>query len=178
MPLLSIMLVYKEGASGSTPRLRDDASFRRLSRAECTSSIGIPEDVVLRQTDRLIRFGDSYCYGAFVDGSLAAFAWLIPHDKMQHDVPHILAGNVGEAEITAAETLPQFRGRSLHGFVIDNCIAAAAEIGIHSVYFKTFPANEAARKSFLKNGYRFVGNSYILKVPGFRGPFVWPRRFR
>jgi ribosomal protein S18 acetylase RimI-like enzyme len=172
------MLVFKESTAGTFPKIRSDAVFRRLDRSELVSALGVPKDVMKRQANRLKRFGEDCCYGAFVGGALAAFAWLVPHEKMHNDVPHILIGEAGEAEMTGAETLPRYRGKSLYGFVIDNCIAAAGELGIDAVYFKTYPSNVAARRVFEKNRYKFVGVSYILKIPGVEKPFVWPRRFQ
>jgi ribosomal protein S18 acetylase RimI-like enzyme len=172
------MLVFKESTAGAFPRIRNDAVFRRLHRSELVSALGVPEDVLKWQSIRLRRFGEDCCYGAFVGGELAAFAWLIPHEKMRNDVPHILIGEVGEAEMTGAETLPRYRGKSLYGFVIDNCIAAAGDLGFDAVYFKTYPSNVAARRVFEKKKYRFVGVSYILRIPGIEKPLVWPRRFQ
>lgn len=175
--LLRTMKVFRQDTAACQPVERPDATFRKLSEDEIRQQGDVPDDIFQRQQQRLARFGRSYCHGAFVDGRLAAFAWLLPHDAMKRDAPHILGGRPGQAEITAAETLPDFRGRNLHSYVIKNLFVVGRETGIHTVLFKTFPTNAAALRSFEKVGADYVGTTYMVYVPGVASPVVWPRHF-
>lgn len=177
MKLIHKMPVYKQATRTCTPVLRPDAVFAPLTAEDIHTCRGPCQDHHARQVDRFSRFGGSFAYGAFIDSELAAFAWLLPHDIMRKDVPKILTGKAGEAEITAAETLPKFRGRGLHSFVIRNIFAAARETGITTVFLKTFPTNESALKSFQKTGAARAGTTYFAFLPGLRNPVVWPRHF-
>lgn len=174
---LKTMKVFRQPTATCQYVQRPDAAFRKISEDEFERRFDAPLDVSQRQNQRLARFGRSYCYGAFVDGSLAAFAWLLPHDVMKLDNPRILSGYPGQAEMTAAETLPEFRGRNLYGYVIKNLFAVGRDSGIHTVLFKTFPENAAALRSFEKIGATYVGTTYVLQVPGMTAPLAWPRRF-
>jgi len=171
------MKVFRQHTSNCQFVQRPDAAFRKISEPEIERGFDAPVDVYQRQSQRLARFGRSYCYGAFVEGSLAAFAWLLPHDVMKLDTPRILRGNPGQAEMTAAETLPEFRGRNLYGYVIRNLFAVGRDSGIDTVFFKTFPENAAALRSFEKIGATYIGTTYVLHVPGMTAPVAWPRRF-
>lgn len=172
------MKVYRQGTAECRPLARPDAVFRKMSEADLCDRSLAPDDVVQRQQDRLKRFGRSYCYGAYIDGRLAAFAWLLPPDAMKRDVPRILDGGPGEAELTAAETLPEYRGRDLYGFILSNLFSVGRETGVDAVLFKTYPGNKAALRSFAKIGAGYIGTTYFVHIPGLAAPLVWPRRFR
>jgi GNAT superfamily N-acetyltransferase len=178
MNLVHKMLVYRQKTLNSKPIAMPGVMFEKVHEDEILEQGELPDDVFERQVDRLRRFGVSYCYGARVDGKLAAFAWLVPHDAMRLDVPHLLRGAPGEAELTAAETVPRYRGKGLYGFVMANEFSIARKKGIHTVLFKTFPSNKAALRSFEKIGAQYVGTTYFFYLPGIRSPLVWPRRFR
>jgi ribosomal protein S18 acetylase RimI-like enzyme len=178
MKVIHRMKVFRQTTYSCEPLKRSDVEFAKVGESDIREKGQLPDDIFERQLERLRRFGASYCYGAYVDGNLAAFAWLIPHDLMPRDVPHLLRGKPGEAELTAGETAPRYRGRGLHGFVVINCFFAAREIGIDSVLFKTFPSNKAALRSFEKIGVQYIGTTYFLYPPGFDSPLVWPRQFR
>lgn len=178
MKLIHRMMVYRQETRDCKPVEKPGVEFARVGEDEIRRQGELPADIHRRQLDRLHRFGSSYCLGAYVDGNLAAFAWLIPHDVMPRDVPHLLAGVPGEAELTAGETVPRYRGRGLHGYIMVNGFAAARESGFDAVLFKTFPTNEAALRSFGKIGATRIGTTYFAYVPGKKSPLVWPRRFR
>ena len=177
MNVIHRMFVYRQQTENCEPITKPGVEFAHVGEDEILEQRHLPDDIFGRQIDRLQRFGASYCYGAYVDGKLAAFAWLIPHELMPRDVPHLLSGKPGEAELTAGETVPDYRGRRLHGFVMANCFWAAREIGIHTVLFKTFPSNEAALRSFERIGGKRIGTTYFTFVPGLKSPLAWPRRF-
>lgn len=177
MKFLHRMMVYRQPTANCERVDRPGVEFRKVDEAEIRVQGQLPNDIHARQIERLERFGASYCYGAFVDDTLAAFAWLIPHDVMPRDVPHLLAGAPGEAELTAGETVPKYRGRGLHGLIMINGFWAARENKISTVLFKTFPSNAAALRSFEKIGARYVGTTYFAYLPGLKAPLVWPRRF-
>lgn len=178
MKLIFSMKVFRQYTKGCYPIRMQGIEFSRVNELELQQQGQLPDDVFERQTSRLRRFGASYCYGAFVNGDLAAFAWLLPPDAMVRDIPHLLTGRPGEAELTAAETLPKYRGRGLYGFVLVNTFSAARANGIHTVLFKTYPENRAALRSFAKIGATYVGTTYFAFLPGLKNPIVWPRQFQ
>lgn len=179
MKAIRRMHVYRKDTRNShPPRWPSDVAFAKVPESELRAQDHLPEDVFRRQIERLNRFGASHCYGAYVDGRLASFAWLLPHDAMRRDVPYLLAGAPGEAELTGTETLPQHRGRWLYNYVGAGVFAAARESGIHTVFFKMLPKGKPSVPSFARVGAKHVGTMYYTFLPGLSSPLVWPRRFK
>lgn len=147
-----IWLVYSAGDALPAPKPHMDTRVRPLAPDELLDLAALGTDFGRRQADRLERFGASYAFGVFVGEELGHVAWLLPPEAARRDVPHVLELDEGEAEITACETVPAFRGRGLYPFAIRSLIATARERGCHRVYVKAGVENKASRAGIRKAG--------------------------
>ena len=178
MKVIHCMDVYrKDTVDCDPPPMPSNVRFGKLTEAEVLERGHLPADVHRRQNERLIRFGASYCYGAYIDDDLASFAWLLQPAAMRRDVPHLLTGGSGEAELTGTETIPRHRGRWLYKYVAFGVFSAARDLSIHSVLFKMRPNGRPPKSRFAKYDARFVGRTYFAYLPGMGDPIAWPRRF-
>jgi len=137
----------------------DDASFRS------------------RQLERLQRFGASYAYAVTVNGQLAHISWLLPAQAMGRDHPQVFRPLVDEAEITACETLPPYRGRGIYPFAVRNLLEVARRNGIRRILMKTRADNLASRAGIEKAGLQRLGSALLIATPILDRPVIW-RRFR
>jgi ribosomal protein S18 acetylase RimI-like enzyme len=126
-----------------------------------------------RQLQRLARFGASHAYGVYEDDRLANIAWLLPPAAIARDLPRVLKPRSGDAEITCAETLPEFRGRGLYSEVISCLVEQARECGMQRVFMKTAVDNTASRSGIEKAGLRRVGTVAVLSLPVVNRYLVW-----
>lgn len=175
---VSRLVVYAaETEKVSPPPQHDGLEFRKLSREDLLS-LQVQDDAFrARQVQRLNRFGDSYAYAVFADGRLAHVSWLLPSVAMKRDLPQVLIPRNREAEITACETLPSFRGRGLYGFAIRSLLDVARREGIVRVFMKTTVENKESQSGIQKAGLPRIGSAVLLGLPFAPRPVVW-RRFR
>lgn len=68
----------------------------------------------------------------------------------------------GEAEITSAFTLPQFRARGLYPFAIRTLCALAGQRSLERVFMITHRENRASQRGILKAGLRRQG--WIVRI--------------
>lgn len=144
-----------------------DAKFQPLSDQELNAIPVDHDDPEFRhrQLDRLHRFGASYAYGVYVGNELAHISWLIPADALNPGEPDILRLAKDEAEITACETLPSFRGKGLYSFAIQRIFQIARSTGIRQIYMKTRENNTASQSGILKAGLQQIGIVRVLTPP-------------
>jgi hypothetical protein len=165
----------------SAPMMHVDlpkAQFRELS-ADDLRQLPVPDaSFRQRQLERLARFGRSYAYGVFVDGQLAHISWLLPPAAVRTEVPAILHIKNDEAEITACETLPQFRGRGIYGFAIRKLFATGRRQGFARIYMKTAWDNKPSQKGILSAGLKKAGIALSIVPPLFGGRTVVIRLYR
>ena len=159
-------------APSSDPTL----SFRPLSADEVRALPVADAEFRARQLERLERFGASHAYGVWADGTLAHVSWLLASDEMRRDPPHVVAGRAGDAEITACETLPEFRGRGIYGYAIRHLLRVARARGARRIYMKTTSDNTASRTGIEKAGLTRVGDAVRIVLPVVGREMVW-RRF-
>ena len=117
------------------------------------------------QLDRLARFGQSYAFGVLVEGKLAHISWLLPAAAVRMESPAILQLRENQAEITACETLPEFRGRAIYGFAIRELFAVARQQGIARIYMKTAWDNKSSQRGIQKAGLKKAGLALLLTPP-------------
>ncbi len=174
----SRMLVYSADAQPSRMQRSDLAfQFRALTQ-EDLRTLSAPDPLFrTRQLERLERFGGSYAYGVFVDGRIAHVSWLLPPEAIVKDPPRVVCGQATEAEITGAETLPEFRGRGIYCFAIQNLLDLAGRNGMRRVFMKTKPSNKASMSGMKKAGLKQVGSAIIFTLPLSHRQMIW-RRFR
>jgi hypothetical protein len=118
-----------------------------------------------RQLDRLQRFGTSHAYGVYIGDKLAHVSWLLPPAAVALERPRILTLNHGEAEITGCETLPEFRGRNLYAFAIQQIFQTARSAGIHKICMKTRKDDFASQSGILKAGLQPAGIVTVVTLP-------------
>lgn len=175
---LQRMIVYSaDTAAVRTRKSVAGLEFKALSAADLRAIA--PTDPLFRsrQLARLERFGDSYAYGVIADGRVVHVSWLLPPATMEKDPPRVICAREGEAEITACETLVEFRGRGIFGFAIHNLLDLAESTGVRRVYMKTAASNLASQSGIEKSGLKRVGWAAIVRPPLAHQPLIW-RRFR
>jgi len=162
----------------SSPYLHEQFRFAKVPTSDLYDTQKLPIEVAERQKRRFKRFDGNYCYGTYFDNKLIAFAWLLPHDIMRKDTPAIINAAENEAEITGAETLPDYRGMGAYGFQIRNLAHVAHTLGFSRVYIKTNSDNHAALRSFEKEQVSYLGTTRQMRVPFTNRTFAIRRRFR
>jgi hypothetical protein len=118
-----------------------------------------------RQLARLRRFGTSYAYGVYLGDALTHVSWLLPRHAVAIETPRILELNEDEAEITACETLPAYRGQAIYGYAIQQLASIARSKGIRRVYMKTAETNLASQNGIRKAGLKPLGSVRLVKPP-------------
>lgn len=173
----SRMLIYAADTAASRTLESADLEFRALTEEDLRSITTTDPLFRTRQLDRLERFGCSYAYGVFTDGQITHVSWLLPAPAMDKDLPHIIRAQSKVAEITACETLSEFRGRGIYVFAIRNLLKLARGKGVQRVFMKTLPSNRASQSGIEKAGLKRVGSAIIITLPLTRQQVIW-RRFR
>ncbi len=150
------------GAIQSTISL-PDAEFRTIS-AEELSAIEDSE-FRQRQISRLERAGNKSSFAIYVRGRLAHVSWLFSPEAVSHEQPAILQLQAGDAEISACETLPEFRGRGLYPFAIQKICLQANHQGIRRIYMKTRFDNKASQSGIAKAGLERSSEVFVVTPP-------------
>ena len=130
-----------------------------------------------RQLKRLDKFGSGHVYGVYIGDKLAHISWLLPPAALGLESPLILRLQNGEAEISACETLPEFRGRGLYPFAIQQICKVAAEAGFHTIYMKTQAHNRSSQAGIHKAGLRMIGIATVFTPPAMPNKQLVIRRF-
>jgi ribosomal protein S18 acetylase RimI-like enzyme len=131
-----------------------------------------------RQLDRLHRYGASLAYGVYIGDKLAHISWFLPPAAVALEQPVILRLDDGEAEITGCETLPEFRGRGLYPFAIQQIYQIAQDSGIRRIYMKTRKSNTSSQSGILKAGLHLTGVVTLVAPPEIFSKTFILRRFR
>ena len=152
--------------------------FAALSEQELTQIAPVADDAEFRerQLERLERFGKSYAFGVFQSEVLAHISWLLPAEALRRDSPRILQLRADEAEITACETLPQFRGRNLYPYAVQQLLEIARQQGIRRVYMKTREDNVPSQSGIVKGGLTKIGTITVITPPLMPGRAIVLRR--
>lgn len=175
---VSRMIVYSaDTGSIGGPEPGGGLAFQALTPEDLRGlSVGDPT-FRAQQLDRLSRFGTSHAYAVVADGQIAHVSWLLPPSAMERDPPRVVKAQAGAAEITACETLPEFRGRGIYGFAIRSLMEVARGQGAHRVWMKTAVENRASQAGIEKAGLARVGTAVLILLPVTQRLVVW-RRFR
>ena len=152
-----------------------DTGFRALSDEELRS-IGDPAFREV-QLERLAILGRSYAFGVYLEGTLSHVSWLVPSAVVNREPLRILDLTSEEAEITGCETLPQFRGRGLYPFAIQQICAQAQANGIRRIYMKTTAQNKASQSGIQKAGLARTATVVVVILPGLPGK-SWVLKYR
>lgn len=172
------MIVYSaDTAAARQPKPLADLEFKALNASDLHAISQADPQFRSRQLERLERFGNSYAYGVISDGRIVHVSWLLPPAMMEKDLPRVICAREGEAEITACETVSEFRGRGIFGFAIHNLLDLAESTGVRRVFMKTAASNLSSQSGIEKAGLKRVGWAAIVSPPLARKPLIW-RRFR
>lgn len=131
-----------------------------------------------RQLERLRRLPGSRPYGVYVGESLAHVSWLLPASAVALENPQILRLRDEEGEISGCETLPEFRGKNLYSFAVQNISRIARDIGIRRIYMKTLEGNSASQSGILKAGLFPIGSITVVTPPSIFGKALVIRRLK
>ena len=176
------MLVYALPTNAPMPTIPAPigARFQPLSEDDLMTLAFSADDPQFRQRqlDRLRRFGTSHAYGVYVGDKVAHVSWLLPPTAVALEHPAILHLGDGEAEITACETLPEFRGRGLYAFAIQQMFKIAQDSGIRRIYMKTLRDNTSSQAGILKAGLHRTGVVTVVTPPAIPWKTFVLRRFR
>jgi len=173
------MLVYALPTNAPMPTIPTpiDARFQPLSEDDLMT-LPIEPQFRQRQLDRLHRFGTSYAFGVYVGDKLAHVSWLLPLAAVVLEHPIILPLEEGEAEITGCETLPEFRGKSLYAFAIQQIFQIAQKSGIRRICMKTRKDNRSSQSGIVKAGLHLTGVVTVITPPAIPCKTFVLRRFR
>nr|WP_315853138.1 GNAT family N-acetyltransferase [Bythopirellula goksoeyrii] len=158
------------------PEVQIGLTFQALSPDDLRSITVSDSSFRARQCSRLDRFGKSYAYGVYVDDQLAHISWLLPANAMQKDPPQVIKAQPDEAEITACETLPEFRGQGIYGMAIRNLILVARSQGVRRVLMKTKVEYKPSHRGIEKAGLERTGSAILFSFPLIHRTIIW-RRF-
>jgi hypothetical protein len=102
-------------------------------------------------------------YGVYVDGALAHVSWLVSpdHDRLARERNVKL--RTGEAEITHAVTLDQYRKRGLYSYAIRCLASVCRQCNIQRVFMITGTDNVASQRGIEKAGLRPAGRIWRFK---------------
>lgn len=131
-----------------------------------------------KQLERFRRLPGSCAYGVYVRESLAHVSWLYPASVVALEEPQILPLIDSEAEISGCETLPEFRGKNLYSFAIQNILRIARDMGIRRIYMKTLEDNSPSQSGILKAGLSPIGSVTVLTPPLISGKKLVLRRLK
>jgi RimJ/RimL family protein N-acetyltransferase len=131
-----------------------------------------------KQLERFRRLPGSCAYGVYVRESLAHVSWLYPASVVALEEPQILPLTDSEAEISGCETLPEFRGKNLYSFAIQNILRIARDMGIRRIYMKTLEDNSPSQSGILKAGLSPIGSVTVLTPPLISGKKLILRRLK
>ncbi len=105
------------------------------------------------------------CYGAIDAGRIAAYGW---YSTRPTDVTDglVLRFADGWAYMYKGYTLPEYRGRRLHGLAMARAMRAYVEEGKKGLVSYVDASNEASLKSCRRMGYRDLGLLFGALVAG------------
>lgn len=167
---VSVLKVYACDTTGvSACTSVPGAEFRRLSEDDLRTLDAGDAEFRHKQLDRLAKFGRSCAYGVFVGGRLAHISWLLSAAAARMETPPVLRLRDNQAEITACETLPEFRGKGIYGLAIGQIFGVARQQGILRIYMKTAWRNKASQRGILKAGLQGVGLAFLWTPPFLSG---------
>jgi len=117
-------------------------------------------------------------YGVFVDQNLAHVSWFVPadHDRLSKERNVWLTA--GEAEITHAVTLKEYRGRGFYAFAIRCLIDIGLKLGVQRIYMITGTDNAASQKGIEKAGLKPAGRLWRIRYRHFGGRSIVIRGHR
>jgi RimJ/RimL family protein N-acetyltransferase len=144
-----------------------EARFEPMTDEQLRAVAAPPDDPGFRtrQLERLERFKRSYAWAVYAGDTLTHISWLLPPPAVAVDVPSVLELSTDEAEITACETLPSFRGKGIYTYAIHNLVTAARNQGIARIYMKTAEANVGSQTGIRKAGLKPIGSIRIIQPP-------------
>jgi RimJ/RimL family protein N-acetyltransferase len=162
---IACMRTYAVDTAAARAPVSATLSIRALAEKDLRSLANADGDFRARQLARLARLGKSYAYAVMYNERLAHISWMLPAGAAAMDPPRVFKLRAREAEITACETLPEFRGKGAYRFAIESLIAAAARTGIRRVFMKANATNRGSWTAIEHAGVKRLGIALIITPP-------------
>jgi hypothetical protein len=147
----------KEGAEYQWGFLDRETLIRALGQ-------GAEKDMDAGFIERALAKGDR-CYGALADGKIASYGW---YSTLGTEVTSDLTLEFDPewAYMYKGYTLPEFRGKRLHGMGMARAMKAYSDEGKKGLISYVESANFASLKSCYRMGYVDIGTIFCVKVGG------------
>lgn len=129
--------------------------FLSQEQIEASLGRGTEEDMDLDFIRQAIAKGDR-CYGAIDGDRIAAYGWYSTRPTAVTD-GLVLRFDEQWAYMYKGYTLPEYRGRRLHGLAMARAMRAYVEEGKKGLVSYVDASNEASLKSCRRMGYREMG---------------------
>ena len=132
------------------------AQVRAIERTELAGFSAIPEYSISRRFLEGLEARADRCFGAFIDGELASYAFFAPQSPTAIDESLRFEFAEGWTYVYKCFTLPRWRGRRLLPLVLASAMAELAATGSRSTRgFVTLVVrgNHASRKSLERCGF-------------------------
>lgn len=144
------------------------ATFRRITgelMPELSSSTLGPETI-----DRLNA--GKHCYGAWVDGQLAAYAWVSFVEEHIGELNLRVKLLPGEIYIWDCVTAPELRGKHLYSALLSHIIQEFHIHGFCRAWIGADLENVISQKGMLRAGFHHVADLFIERVLAVRQVWV------
>jgi Acetyltransferase (GNAT) family len=151
------------------------AEFRRVDR-DSVSALGssVDSDKVAEFTERL-RSGRQ-CYGAWVDGQLAAYGWVSLEDEDIGELNLRIKLLAGEAYIWDCATFPAYRKNYLYSSLLVHILSELRSQQLCRAWIGADLDNVPSQKGMARAGFHHVADLVIERVLAMRQVWVtgWP----
>lgn len=156
-PVGTFWALNLEGPLADDPQPRLAATFGRVeaeSVAALAQAMGLDAPALT-----LARFAaGKRCYGAWVDGQLAAYGWVTFDEEGIGELGLRLCLSPGEAYIWDCATLPAYRGQRLYPALLAHVIRMLRAEGVRQVLIGADTDNLASQQGFVLVGFQPVAD--------------------
>ena len=162
-PVGTFWVLDLEGTLPDGPRPRCQAQFGRVD-AEAVPTLAQAMGLADPSLP-LERFAaGKRCYGAWVDGQLAAYGWVTFDEEKIGELGLRVRLSPGEAYIWDCATLPAYRGQRLYPALLAHISRALRAEGFRQILIGADTDNLASQQGFLLAGFQPVAD--MLLMPG------------
>jgi ribosomal protein S18 acetylase RimI-like enzyme len=138
-----------------------------VGSAELAAASGVEDEA---EVCRRLESGRR-CYGAWVEGRLAAYGWVSFNQEWVGELRLELQLQPGEAYIWDCATLPEFRQRGLYSALLVYIVGELREENISRFWIGADLENLPSQKGIARAGFRPVAHLVIERQLGMR--MVW-----
>jgi RimJ/RimL family protein N-acetyltransferase len=146
------------------------ATFRRAGPETLSqlagASEGVPAEMFRKRFDT-----DRRCYGAWIDGQLAAYGWISLEEEWIGELRLRLRLGPGEAYIWDCFTAPPFRQRYLYTALLTHIVTELRMERLKRVWIGTNAENLASQRGIARAGFQPVAHISVERALAVR--MVW-----